>query len=235
MDPRWTPLTLQDPRIASGMRRQLQAWQARLAEGDRRWGWKVAFNAQPIQAHLGLPGCAVGALTEGRIVASGSHFSIEGMTLAALEPEIAIEISGEVDPDDDVDTLRSAIAGIRPALEIVDVDRPFEDLETILAENIFHRGVVVDAPNSRHADWSGHSYRLTYGNDEQILDPTAVLGQVCDVVRFVATTLRTCGQELRAGDTIISGSMCAPIPAAPGMTVLLDAAPLGRVELSVSA
>ena len=34
------------------------------------------------------------------------------------------------------------MAGLAPALELVDLDLPFDDLEPILAGNIFQRGVV---------------------------------------------------------------------------------------------
>ena len=34
------------------------------------------------------------------------------------------------------------VAGLAPALELVDLDLPFDDLEPILAGNVFQRGVV---------------------------------------------------------------------------------------------
>lgn len=236
MDHRWTPLPLDDPRIAEGMRAQMNAWRQRLADGDRRWGWKVAFNAEPIQRRLGLPGCALGGLTTQRLIASGSDYSIGGMTAALVEPEIAITVGSDVGADADVEQATQAISCLRPALEIIDLDQPFEDLQALLAANIFHRAVVVGEPAQPQLPWAELCTAFACeGKNEITLRPRQVLGEPGDIVRFVAGTLAACGESLQAGDTILSGSMCAPAALRVGSKISLDAGAGGNVSVSISA
>src|SRR6267142_2230896 len=59
------------------------------------------------------------------------------------EPEVAVHIGRDVAAGADRATASAAIAGISPAIEIVDLHAPPEDPEKILSHNIYQRHVVL--------------------------------------------------------------------------------------------
>ncbi len=56
--------------------------------------------------------------------------------------EIAIEIGRDIAPDANEHDIVDAIAAISPAIELADVDGPADDVEAILAGDIFQRHVI---------------------------------------------------------------------------------------------
>ena len=114
-----------DPRVARGMRVQLDLRRQRLAAGDKSLGWKVGFGAPAMLKQFGISGPLVGFLTQNARVQSGGSVSLEGWAKPVAEPEIAVHIARDVPAGADRDTAVAAIAGISPAIELVDVSLPF--------------------------------------------------------------------------------------------------------------
>ena len=116
-----------DDRVERGMRRQLAA-----APPDAI-GWKLALNAPAIMERLGLEEPALGIL----LFAAGSptaQHSLASAAQPAVEPELLLE-AGE----------GGALARIGVALEVVDFDRRLDDVEEVVAANVFHRAVAFSA------------------------------------------------------------------------------------------
>src|SRR5262245_52213077 len=132
-----------DPRVVNGMRAQLEARRLRLADGDKPLGWKFALGAQAMLERLKISGPLIGFLTENARIRSGGSVSISGWAKPVAEPEIAVHIGSDVPAGADAATAEAAIAGISPAIELVDVHTPPEDPERILGENIYQRHVVL--------------------------------------------------------------------------------------------
>jgi hypothetical protein len=116
------------------------------------------------------------------------------------------DVAGGATPAD----FRSAVAGLGSAIELVDIDRPFDDVEAIVAGNIFHRAVSF-GPVTPAGDgsWLRDVVARIVRNGEEVetIDAAAAAGNLVEIVRFVADTLAACGQTLRAGDRIIAGSL----------------------------
>lgn len=223
-----------DRRVVAGMGRQLRARRERLEEGAAPIGWKIGLNVESVQRSLGLECPVAGHLTTATLVEPGDLHSLAGSTNAAVEPEIAIEIGGEVFGDVGPDAARGAIAGLAPALEVVDVDRPFDDLEAIVATNVFHRAVALGESGGSSLD-GVEAVVWVNGAETHRFDAAPAAGDLADAVAVIAANLATCGEGLRAGDRIIAGSLTPAAPVAPGDSVALDLGPLGRLELRFDA
>ena len=144
--------------------------------------------------------------------------------MPAVEPEIAVHIGDD-----------GAIAGLGPALEVIDVNMPFEDLELILEHNVFHRAVVLGPMTAGLAGVQGLGARfLRDGREERAIDVAATAMDLDEVVALVAGYLSAVGQSLRPGDVIIAGALVTALPAAPGERFELQVDRLGAVELSVT-
>jgi 2-keto-4-pentenoate hydratase len=67
-----------DPRVARGMKVQLELRRQRLSGGDKSLGWKVGFGAPALLKQLGISGPLVGFLTQNARVESGGSVSLAG-------------------------------------------------------------------------------------------------------------------------------------------------------------
>ncbi|HWV86579.1 MAG TPA: fumarylacetoacetate hydrolase family protein [Capillimicrobium sp.] len=200
-----------DPRVASGMERQLQERRRRLEAGERPLGWKVAFGSPQAMANLGIEAPLVGFLTDAARVEDGAAYSVAGWTKGALEPEIAVHMGADLPAGSDRDAAAAAIAGLGPAFELADLDLPLDDLEAVVAGNIFQRGVVLGPVDAGRAGGDAAGLRAAVDRDgepfAQTDSPLDMVGDLLDVTRHVADFLGAFGETLRAGDAIITGSV----------------------------
>ena len=134
---------MSDERVLGGLRAQLERRREALELGASPIGWKIGLNDPRVQEHLGLDRPVIGFLTDGTLAAPGETHSLAGATRPAAEAEIAVELRRDVGPGAEVDEALGAIESLGPAVEIVDLDRPLDDLEAILAANGFHRAVCL--------------------------------------------------------------------------------------------
>src|SRR5437899_2777452 len=139
----------EDARVARGMRAQLALRRQRLDAGDAPLGWKVGFAAPAMLKRLNITGPLVGFLTRAARVQSGGSVSLAGWVKPGAEPEIAVHIGRDVSAGADHATAKAAIAGISPAIELVDLTAPPEDPERILSANIYQRQLCWMAADRR--------------------------------------------------------------------------------------
>lgn len=204
------------------MRLQLQDWRRELESGATRVGWKIGLNPPAMLERLGLDRPVAGHLTSATRQASGTTHSLAGGRNVVVEPEVAVEIGPE-----------GEITALAPTLEVVDVDRAPDDLEDVVATNVFHRAVAIGPP--AHGELRGGEATVTRnGEVEERFDPGEAAGDLTSAVATIASTLQACGERLEPGDWIITGVLAGPFPVAVGDTLALDLGPIGRVELSFS-
>jgi 2-keto-4-pentenoate hydratase len=209
-----------DERIAKGMNTQLDGWRDALAApGVERVGWKVGLNAPPVMEALGIDRPVIGWIASGTALDPPGDVPTAGTTKLGAEPELAITVGAD-----------GAVAGLGPAIELVDVDQPFEDLAAILAADIFHHGVLF-GPVSEPRPLDGITARVERdGAPEAELD-LAQKVEPEETVALVRGRLKELGETLEPGDRIIAGSLTPILWAEPGAEVVLDLGPLGSVAL----
>jgi 2-keto-4-pentenoate hydratase len=214
-----------DPRIERGTRAMLELRAATLAEGARPLGWKVGFGAPAALELLKTDRPLVGFLTDRGVIEDGATVPVGDWKNPMLEPEIAAYIGED-----------RAIAGLSAAIELADVDVPPADPEAILAGNIYHRHVMLGPVDSSRTDGAGIGARLVRGGDvaAETDDPAALTGDIVDVVRLTAELLAACGERLRPGDVVITGSALPPLSVGPGDTVTAELGPLGSLTVALA-
>jgi 2-keto-4-pentenoate hydratase len=224
-----------DRRIDEGMRRQLELRRTRLDGGATPIGWKAGLNAPAPQEKLGLTRPLVGFLTDATLMPSGGEVSVAGWTKPTLEPEIAMRLGDDVPGGASRDAVAAAVDALAPAVELVDLDGPTDDVESVLAGNIFHRAVVLGAWDEGHAGADLAGIALDVEGRLQGADPTAVLGDLVEVVRGVADALADAGETLRAGQFVICGSVVAAFEVTAGERIACRFSRLGDVEVRLTA
>lgn len=227
----------QEARILRGMTQQLEMRRARLAAGEKPLGWKVGFGAPAVLAKLGLSGPLIGFLLQSGRLPSGATVALSGWTKPAAEPEIAIYLARDLAGEVSAEEAQAAIGALGPAIELVDVHTPPDDVETILTSNIFQRHVVLGAADPAYAGGklAALSGRVFHRGTETRApsDLQENTGRHLDILRSVARTLGQCGEKLRAGDIIITGSVVPPLYLdATDASVEFALDPISRVGVS---
>jgi 2-keto-4-pentenoate hydratase len=229
----------EDPRIVAGMAAQGKLRESRLAAGERRVGWKAGLGTAQAMETASIAAPLTGFLTNASL-ASGmtttDGLSIDGLRNAKLEPEVAVRIGAGVPAGADRQTVEQAISGVAPAIEIVDLGDP-GDIEQVLAENIFHRAFLF-GPFSDVSGADVAAARLSVVRDGQEpqtgIDPATALGDLVEVVRAVADQVPLAGDELRAGDVVMTGSVVPAIAIAGGERFEVTLRGAGSVALVIA-
>ena len=192
-----------------------------LSQGAEPIGWKIGFNLPEFQRKLGIDAPLAGYLTTDGLLHDGAEVSLDGPMV--VESEVAVELG---------DDARQVVA-LLPALELADQPDLEQDVETILAGNIFHRAVAF---GPRAETRSPGAARILVNGEEQHSVPAERAGaRLDDMVEAVARRLAAAGEELRPGERIITGILAPPHTARPGDTVRLELEAVGAVELRFGA
>jgi 2-keto-4-pentenoate hydratase len=231
---------LADARIAAGMRSQIEARRRQIAAGARPIGWKVGFGAPAALEKLAIAAPLIGFMLDRNVLAPGATVSLAGWVKPAAEPEIAVEMAVDLAGGGTRSAAATAIGAIGPAIELADVTFPPEDVATILAGNIFHRHVLLGPRDrGRKGGRIDGLHARILRNGAAHADTTELetnTGRLVDIVRHVADLLAVFGEQLKAGEVIIAGSVIAPIFLGPDDRTLdyaLD--PIGSVAVRFTA
>jgi 2-keto-4-pentenoate hydratase len=226
---------MSDSRVSRRLERQLARRGELISAGRSHLGWKAGFGAPASLKRFELDGPLVGFMTDASVIADGTSVDITGWGRSVAEPEIFVRLDADLPAGAGVDVTSAAIASLGPALELANIDPPPEDVEEILAGNIFHESVVLGAADliRRGADLSGLEARVTVDGDE--LHRTTRLeeltGRILEVVSHLSALLADHGVRMRAGDVVICGSVVPPIDLAPGTTVGFELYPLSPISI----
>jgi 2-keto-4-pentenoate hydratase len=203
------------------MRSLLARRDGELAAGAKGVGWKIGFNTPAIQEHFGISEAVVGYLVDSGIVEPGATTSLEGWVSPAVEVELAIRVGED-----------GAVAGLGPALELVDLDISFNDIEPVLAGNICHRAVIFGDEVPGADPWSllatVEKDGSVVGRDGRITEDPA------STVAFVRRFLADHGAALEPGHRVIAGSVLPPVSVAPGDALDVSFGPFGTLRIAFS-
>jgi 2-keto-4-pentenoate hydratase len=228
-----------DPRIARGMVKQLGARRARIAAGEKPLGWKVGLGAPPAMERLKIKAPLVGYMMQRSLLPNRVTVPVGSWTKPVAEPEVAVYMGKDLPGGADRAATIASIAALGAAIELADLNPPPDDVEVTLAGNIFHRHVILGPQDKSRAGAKldglvGHVFRRGALAAKQ--DKIEVLiGEMIGIVQHVAGTLAAYGEELSAGDVIITGSIVPPPMIEPDETEFgyrLD--PIGELAVRFS-
>jgi len=189
-----------------------------LAQGAEPIGWKVGFNISAAQEKLGIDAPLAGFLSSNGVLEDGAEVSLDDGPVV-IESEVAVELG----PD------ARSIAALLPALEVADPPDLDQDLETILAGNIFHRAVVFGPRVETNEPGGGRV--LVNGEIEHVMAPGETSAHLEEMIEAVRKRLAAVDEDMLPGQRIITGVLAPPHAAHPGDRVRLELDALGGVEL----
>ena len=190
-----------------------------IAEGVEPIGWKIGFNVPAVQEKLGIDRPLAGFLTSDGLLEDGATWSLSRDGDVVVESEVGVELDADA----------RSIAALRPALELTDPPDLSQDVETILAGNIFHRAVAFGPRVA--IDTPGPARILVNGATQHEIVAQEAGARLEEMVAVVSRRLSDAGEQLQAGQLIITGVLAPPHPAKPGDVVRLEVDGVGGVEL----
>jgi 2-keto-4-pentenoate hydratase len=217
-----------DPRVRRGMQRQLESRRTLIEQGARPVGWKLGLGTSSAMAQHGTTAPLVGFLTD-RGLREPGDVPIGGWTKPTAEPEIAVHVAHDVPSDGERDAVAAAIAGIGVAIELVDLGTG--DVEEILADDIFHRHVVLGPPVDGVALDDLRGAIVLADEGQYVGDPLELVGDPVASLAHLATHLAAFGEVVRAGDVLITGSIVPALAVSPGQRLEYRLEPLGELDL----
>ena len=224
-----------DPRIAAGTTRMLALRSSALAAGAEPLGWKLGFGAPAALATFGTDRPLVGFLTRDLALASGSSVSVAGWTKPLLEAEVAVHLGSSVGPSASPAEALAAVSGWSVAIELADLSFAPTDIGEILADNIFHRHVLLGPEMSSLPPDLSFSVLCDGSEVTSTSTPFSLTGSLGAILASAASTLASGGAGLEAGDVVITGSVVPPVDISAGGSWQVVAPGLGEVGVELRA
>ncbi len=229
----------EDPRVSAGLERQIPKRREMLANGARSVGWKVGFGAPASLELMAITAPLLGFLTDATVYGTGDSVDSDGYQRGVVEFEVAVYMAHDLAPGASDQEAAAAIAAVGPSIEVANINLPIgpDEVEGIVAGNIFHTAVVFGQP-----DMSRSGLDITQMNARVLVDGElvavtdeleAITGRYPTVVRTVADTLAANGLLLRAGDVIITGSVIPPLSAVAGTEYTFALDPLDPISVRI--
>ena len=198
-------------------------------------GHKVALTTKASRDHLGVHEPCYGHILSACVYENDADVPIGNLTAPHIEAEIAFVLGEDlrgpgVTP---VDVMRATL-GVLPSLELVDLKVKGEGITAndVIIHNALHGGLVV---GSRLCPLDGLDLQyegVTVEFNGQLHGSGTgfeVMGNPINPVVWLANKLSEFGDYLRAGETIISGSMVTPAELKPGDFVKVTYSRMGTV------
>lgn len=203
-----------------------------------RAGWKLAWTRMPDDGRLDP---AFGHYLEDRVFPAdepvSSRYFTSGTALA--EPEIVFyfnkDLPGPVVTREEV---VDAIEAVGIAMEFVNW-RALEprSREHAIIDNGIAAGVVLDDRRFALADvsFADETGTVTVNDDESNSGPaTAIMGEdPLAAVIWAANELPRYGMHFKAGEFVVSGSVCTPLPVSAGDKAVASFTNLGSLEVNI--
>lgn len=211
-----------------------------LAAGRRISGHKVGLTNPAVQQQLGMDEPIWGVLYADKCRTDGDDIGGTGLIEPRVEVEVAVVLGADLDHGSHtVADIIGATAYVLPALEIVDSRLAWDITNCdMIADNagsglyvLGTRPVPLAAVDLRRVEM-----QLTINGEAAATgNGAACLGNPLNAVLWLADTLSQNGTPLRAGECIMTGSLCGMLPLSAGDEISAEIDTVGTVSALLSA
>jgi 2-oxopent-4-enoate/cis-2-oxohex-4-enoate hydratase len=226
-------LTIQDAYKLSG-----QVFQRRLAGGVRAVGRKIGLTSLAVQKQLGVDQPDFGYLTSDMLIHSGGSVGVQALIQGRAEGEVAFVLGRDLKgPGISCDEVIAATDHVVACIEIIDsrVKNWKIKIQDTIADNASSAYVVLGSRPRKLKDldlrMAGMTLRMN-GEVESTGVGAACLNHPVNAVQWLANTLGSLGDNLKAGDIILSGAYGPVVPFLPGDHCEVEISGLGKVTCS---
>jgi 2-oxo-hept-3-ene-1,7-dioate hydratase len=221
------------------------AWvKQKLKAGRKVIGWKIGLTSKAMQAALDINTPDSGVLFDNMLFADGAIIPADRFIQPRIEAEIAFVIKTDLrGPNITAADVLAATDHVAPSLEILDtrilrVDPATKKARNIvdtISDNAANAGIVLGRQkfNPRDIDmrWMGAIVSKDGGVEETGLG-AGVLNDPALGIAWLANRLAQYGDNISAGQIVLSGSFIRPIETHHGAVITADFGIFGSVGCS---
>jgi 2-keto-4-pentenoate hydratase len=204
-------------------------------------GYKVGLTSAAMQAFCRIDHPIAGVVLASRLHRSGAGTQRRDFGRLGLEFEIAVRIKSDIPATEKAFTAEAIephIDGVCAAIELVDdraADYASLDVRSLVADNSWNGGIVLSDFRSTWPDLAPLLGRAT--KDGDLIGEGVgrdILGHPFNSVAWLATHLASRGAALKAGQTVMTGSVMKTVFPEQDARYRFDLEGLGAVEVQVS-
>jgi 2-keto-4-pentenoate hydratase len=200
-------------------------------------GYKIACTSEIPQRQLGISEPFYGRLLNATVYDSPARLDPDQFFMRVIEPEFGFLMARDLEPGGHSHAeIAQAIAGVVPAIEIV--DSRYDNWEivgahSLIIDNACHGAWVKGALSAAFGNLADHEVRLSV-NGSQVTSGvgSAVLGHPLNALAWLANALPKYGLGLRKGDWVTTGVVTGLFYAKAGDQIVADFGSLGTVEIA---
>lgn len=221
--------------LPQAYRVNLAIMRRRIAQGDAQAGWKVGLTAAAMRAQWGIAQPCFGILMASGHRPSGTRFAHDTLIAPGIENELCVTIGETLrGPGVTPARARAAIAGVAPALEVVEVRGDFAgDLALAMADNAQQKAFVTGAvrPLDPAFALAGATVEVRFGSAvRERATGAEVMGGPEHAIAWLANTLADFDLALGTGTRVMSGSFTRQCKVERGDEVIAAFTPFGEVR-----
>ncbi len=200
-------------------------------------GYKIACTSEIPQRQLNIHEPYYGRLFRATIGESPVELDASQFFMRVVEAEFGFQMARDL-PDGGYtqDDMAAAVAGVVPAIEIV--DSRYDDWEkvgahSLIIDNAVHGAWIKGTLTSTFGDLGEHRVRLTANGTEVTSGKgSAALGHPLKALAWLANALPKCGLWLKKGDWVTTGVVTDLYFANAGDKLVADFGSLGEVKVN---
>ena len=185
----------------------------RLADGERIVGKKIGLTSPAVQAQLGVDQPDYGVLFDTMDMTGKGPVPMELLMQPKVEGELAFVLGEDLrNPDVDMETLKSAIVAVQPAIEIVGsrVEKWDIKISDTIADNASGSHYVLGTESKPLEEVSTASIEMTLlknGATASEGNGHACMGDPLNAALWLAQTMAKMGRPLLKGEILLSGAL----------------------------
>ena len=216
---------------------EIQATVAKLRcnRGEQMIGYKVGCTSPKIRTQLEINHCVTGRLYDSEQHTSGAVLSRAKYANLAIEGELAVELSRDPTMSDFFESeLPACVARVFPVIELHNYVMQGEQPSAgeLIANNALHAGFVAGSGVSPQEANGEPSLSIFAG--DRLLDECAgsmLIQTIHSSLKWLMETVRSRGDQIRAGQIVLTGSIPSLFPIHEDGRIRVDAPPFGGVEV----
>lgn len=213
----------------------------RQRQGDQPIGRKLGLTSKAAQAMFNVDSADIGILWQSTRLQNDAVIDSSQLLYPRVEVELAFTLGQDLTDADISDAkLAAAVGSVTAALEIVDsriIDWQVTLPDTV-ADNAGGWGLVCGTVERPLAEIDLVSITMQMHKNGTLVSEgssSAVMGGPLNALRWAVGEALNLGQPLRRGEIILTGSLGAPVPAAPGDRFTASITGFPPVSVSFSA
>lgn len=210
----------------------------RLHDGARVVGHKIGLTSPAVQQQLGVSEPDFGALLDVMELPDGGAVAADRFIAPRVELELAFVLGERLaGPGVTVADVRRATAAVQPAFELVDsriVDWRIQLADTV-ADSASSAAFVLGGERRALDELDTTALEVTLRRGGDVVETgvsSAVLGDPCAAVAWLADALTSLGTTLEPGDVVLSGACTRMVNARAGDAFTGDFGTLGEIGLA---